>query len=190
MNLIAKTLIGEFIRLEPLCEAHRKDMRPAANDPDTWKRFIVRGDGKHYNHWFDGMLADQVKGNAISHAVIADGKVIGHSAYLAITPQFDRVEIGSTWYAKEHRGTMVNPECKLLLLGHSFACGAERVELKTHHKNLRSQNAMAKLGAVREGTLRHHAKCWDGSYRDTVFFSVLREEWPGIKAGLEARLMI
>jgi RimJ/RimL family protein N-acetyltransferase len=120
--------------------------------------------------------------------VFHKGEVVGHSAYLVITPIFDRVEIGWTWYRKDVRGTRVNPTAKMLLLGHAFACGAERVELKTHHKNLHSQNAMLKMGATKEGTLRHHAKCWDGSFRDTVFFSVLREEWPGVKAGLEERL--
>jgi len=188
MELIPKTLTGTHVRLEPLTEAHREGMRLAANDPDTWQWMSLRGDGEHFDFWFEYLLGDQKNGNAISHAVIVDEHIIGHSAYLVITPFFDRVEIGWTWYAKPHRGTLVNPECKLLLLSHAFDCGAERVELKTHHKNIHSQNAMAKMGAVREGTLRHHAKCWDGSYRDTVFFSVLREEWPEVKAGLEARL--
>ena len=188
MELIPKTLTGAHVRLEPLGEDHREGMRKAANDPDTWKWMSLRGDGEHFNVWFDYLLADQAKGNAISHAVIVDEQIIGHSAYLVITPPFDRVEIGWTWYAKGHRGTRVNPECKLLLLGHAFACGAERVELKTHHKNIHSQNAMAKMGAVREGVLRHHVKMWDGSWRDSVYFSVLRDEWPTVKAGLETRL--
>ncbi len=188
MDLKPQTLENAHVRLEPLREAHREAMRAAADDKDTWKWMSLRGDGPHFDFWFDFVLADQAAGHAISHAVIVDGVVIGHSAYLVITPYFDRVEIGWTWYAKNHRGTAVNPACKLLLLGRAFACGAERVELKTHHKNTHSQNAMAKMGAVREGTLRHHAKCWDGSYRDTVYFSVLRAEWPGVKAGLEARL--
>jgi N-acetyltransferase len=188
VKLIPKTLTGDIVRLEPLCEAHREAMGVAANDPDIWKWMSLRGDGAYFNFWFDYLLADQAKGNSISHAVMVKGQIIGHSAYLVITPHFDRVEIGWTWYARDHRGTKVNPECKHLLLGHAFDCGAERVELKTHHKNIHSQNAMAKLGAVREGVLRHHAKCWDGSFRDTVFYSVLRKEWPAVKAGLEARL--
>jgi len=188
MDLTSKILSGAHVRLEPLNEGHREGLRVAANDPDTWKWMSLRGDGDHFDFWFDYLLADQAKGNAISHAVMVGDQIIGHSAYLVITPHFDRVEIGWTWYARDHRGTKVNPECKLLLLGHAFDCGAERVELKTHHKNIHSQNAMAKMGAVREGVLRRHAKTWDGNYRDTVFFSVLREEWPAVKAGLEARL--
>ncbi len=188
MELVAETLIGNTVRLEPLVEAHREAMREAADVPDMWRLMTIRGDGEHFDAWFDDRLAEQARGSAISHAVIIGDEVIGHSAYLVITPQFDRVEIGWTWYVTDHRGTMVNPECKLLLLDHAFACGAERVELKTHIKNVHSQNAMIKLGAVREGTLRHHVRLWDGSWRDSVFFSILREEWPGVKVGLEARL--
>ncbi len=188
MNLISKIHSGNTVRLAPLTEAHREGMRLAANDPGIWKWMSLRGDGDHFDFWFDFVLDDQAKGNAISHAVMVDNNIIGHSAYLVITPPFNRVEIGWTWYARAHRGTKVNPECKFLLLDHAFDCGAERVELKTHHKNIQSQNAMSKMGAMREGVLRHHAKCWDGSYRDTVFFSVLRDEWPTVKAGLEARL--
>ncbi len=188
MKLIAQTLSNTHVTLEPLREEHREAMRLAGDDPDTWKLMSIRGDGKYFDGWFDYVLADQAKANAISHAILVDGKVIGHSAYLVIHPLFQRVEIGWTWYRADQRGTKVNSACKHLLLGHAFACGAERVELKTHHKNLHSQNAMRKMGAKYEGTLRHHAKTWDGSFRDSVFFSVLREEWPVVKAGLEVRL--
>ncbi len=109
MELVPKILTGAHVRLEPLCEGHREGMRKAANDPDTWKWMSLRGDGNHFDFWFDYVLADQAKGNAISHAVMVDEQVIGHSAYLVITPPFDRVEIGWTWYARPHRGTQVNP---------------------------------------------------------------------------------
>jgi RimJ/RimL family protein N-acetyltransferase len=188
MELLPKTLTHKNLKLEVMAEAHRQSLAVAADDPETWKWMSLRGDGEHFDRWFDYLLSDQAAGNSISYVVFHKGEVVGHSAYLVITPIFDRVEIGWTWYRKDVRGTRVNPTAKMLLLGHAFACGAERVELKTHHKNLHSQNAMLKMGATKEGTLRHHAKCWDGSFRDTVFFSVLREEWPGVKAGLEERL--
>ena len=89
----------------------------------------------------------------------------------------------------EFWGTVVNPEAKLLLLGHAFdGWGARRVQFKVHHANLRSQAAVEKLGAVREGVLRAHMIQPDGSRRDSVVFSIIREEWPAVKAGLEARL--
>ncbi len=188
MKLIPQTMIGAFARLEPLAEHHRDAMRIAANDPGMWALTTKRGDGEYFDQWFDYMRAEHDAGRAISHAVIVDDVVIGHSAYLVITPIFDRVEIGWTWYQSDQRGTKVNPQCKLLLLGNAFASGAHRVELKTHIKNLHSQNAMAKMGGTREGTLRHHVRLWDNSWRDSVFYSVLEDEWPGVKAGLEARL--
>jgi RimJ/RimL family protein N-acetyltransferase len=90
---------------------------------------------------------------------------------------------GSRWW-----GTWVNPECKLLLLGHAFDCGFGRVKIQTDAVNLRSQAAIAKLGATREGVLRRHTKRADGSFRDSVVFSVLAQEWPSVRAGLEQRL--
>ncbi|VAV87156.1 Acetyltransferase, GNAT family [hydrothermal vent metagenome] len=188
MQLVATPLSNAHLTLEPMTEAHREALRVVASDPDIWELSSMRGDGVYFDIWFDHLMAEQAKRNSISHVVVVKGKAIGHSAYLVITPQFSRVEIGWTWYQKDMRGTKVNPACKHLLLGHAFACGAERVELKTHHKNLHSQNAMLKMGAKKEGILRRHAKIWDGSYRDTVFFSVLQGEWPLVKAGLEKRL--
>ena len=190
MNIEPAVLENDIVRLEPLGEDHRAELRAIADDPELWALTSLRGDGAHFDAWFDTMLAGQARGDQISHAVRlqADGALVGHSAYLVITPDHARLEIGWTWYAAGARGTAVNPACKHLLLGRAFACGAERVELKTHHRNQRSQNAMLKMGATREGTLRRHLKCWTGEWRDTVFFSVLKEEWPAVKAGLEARL--
>ncbi|ABI64915.1 MAG: RimJ/RimL family protein N-acetyltransferase [Maricaulis maris] len=177
------------VRLEPLVEAHREELRPIAAEPGLWTLTSLRGDGDHFDAWFNLMLANTNAGSQISHLVRrqADGAAVGHSAWLTITPEHKRLEIGWTWYGSEARGTAINPAAKHILLGEAFGAGAERVELKTHHLNLRSQAAMTKMGATREGTLRRHLLCWTGEWRDTVFFSVLREEWPGVKAGLEAR---
>jgi len=177
------------VRLEPLVEAHREELRPIAAEPGLWTLTSLRGDGDHFDAWFNLMLANTNAGNQISHLVRrqADGAAVGHSAWLTITPEHKRLEIGWTWYGSEARGTAINPAAKHILLGAAFEAGAERVELKTHHLNLRSQAAMTKMGATREGTLRRHLLCWTGEWRDTVFFSVLRDEWPDVKAGLEAR---
>jgi RimJ/RimL family protein N-acetyltransferase len=117
------------------------------------------------------------------------GKIVGQTCYLAIAPEHDRVEVGGTWYAPHAQASHINPACKLLMLGHAFACGAERVELKTDALNLRSRNAMLKMGATFEGIHRRHMRRRDGTRRDTAWYSVIREDWPTVKAGLEARLI-
>lgn len=179
-----------IVRLEPLTAHHREELRPLADEAELWALTSLRGDGGHFDAWFDLMLANRQSAAQISHLVRrqSDGAAVGHSAYLVITPEHKRLEIGWTWYRADARGTRINPAAKRLLLGGAFEAGAERVELKTHHLNTRSQAAMTKMGATREGTLRHHLLCWTGEWRDTVFFSVLREEWPAVKAGLDARL--
>lgn len=177
-------------RLEPLTEAHREELRPLADEAELWALTSLRGDGEHFDPWFDLMLDNTLSGQQISHLVRrqGDGAAVGHSAWLSLAPAHKRLEIGWTWYGRTTRGTAINPAAKLLLLAGAFDAGAERVELKTHHLNARSQAAMTKMGATREGTLRRHLLCWTGEWRDTVFFSVLKAEWPAVKAGLEARL--
>jgi RimJ/RimL family protein N-acetyltransferase len=190
MQIEPRILENDIVRLEPLGEAHREALRLPASDPESWALTSIRGDGPHFDAWFDLMLAGQARGDQISHLVRrqSDGAAIGHSAYLAITPAHRRLEVGWTWYVADARGGKVNPACKLLLLGNAFELGAERVELKTHHRNLRSQNAMLKMGATKEGTLRHNLLCWTGEWRDSVYFSILADEWPAARAGVEARL--
>ena len=190
MNLTPDQLDNDHIRLEPLREDHRAALRPLADDPDMWALNTLRGYGEHFDTWFDTMLDNQIKGQQISYAVWSKSHddYVGHSAYLMIAPAHARVEIGWTWYTPLARGTQVNPACKHALLSHAFKKKAERVELKTHHKNLRSQRAMEKLGAVREGVLRSHTLCWTGERRDTVYYSILKSEWPQVKANLETRL--
>jgi RimJ/RimL family protein N-acetyltransferase len=190
MKIEPAVLENAVVRLEPLSEAHREALRPLAQESALWALTSIRGDGDYFDPWFDLMLKGQASGSQISHLVRrqSDGAAAGHSAFLAIAPEHERLEIGWTWYGADHRGTTVNPAAKHLLLGRAFACGAERVELKTHHRNLRSQNAMLKMGATKEGVFRRHLKCWTGEWRDTVWFSVLRAEWPAVGAGLEARL--
>lgn len=189
MKLVPRILENQWVRLEPMTDAHREALRPVADDEDIWTHMTLAGFGPHFDAWFDLMLETQ-KRDQISHIVYrkSTGDVVGHSAYLLIVPQHQRVEIGWTYYAAAARKTEVNPACKHLLLGNAFDSGAERVELKTGGKNLRSQGAMTKMGAVREGTWRSQINTWRGERRDTVYFSVLKDEWPKVRAGLEARL--
>lgn len=190
MQISPSVLSNAQVRLDPLVEAHREALRPLAQESELWALTSLRGDGEHFDAWFDLMLESTRGGSQISHQVtdLGTGQVVGHTAFLSIVPEHARLEIGWTWYGAPARGTKVNPACKHLLMERAFGCGAERVELKTHHRNLRSQAAMTKMGATREGTLRRHLKCWTGEWRDTVWFSVLKDEWPDVKAGLEARL--
>ncbi|WP_420431199.1 GNAT family N-acetyltransferase [Hyphobacterium sp.] len=185
MQLHPKVLENDYVRLEPMQEGHRDTLRPAANDPDIWANMTLAGFGPHYDSWFDEMMSAQQR-NQISHVVFrrSTGNVVGHTAYLAIAAPQQRVEIGWTFYTAGARRTEVNPACKLALFENAFASGAERVELKTGGDNLRSQGAMTKMGAVREGTLRSQVNTWRGKRRDTVYFSVLRSEWPAVRANL------
>ena len=163
--------------------------RPLAQEAELWALTSLRGDGTYFDPWFDMMLAGQARGEQISHAIVrkTDGETVGHSAFLSITPAHRRLEIGWTWYRPDARGTSLNPATKHLMLDRAFDCRAERVELKTHHRNERSQRAMEKMGATREGVLRRHILCWTGEWRDTVWYSVLRTEWPGVRERLAAR---
>jgi N-acetyltransferase len=189
MELAATALEMVRVRLEPFEPRHRAPLTAlAAAEPSLFQHMpfpIVR---EGYGAWFDALRADQAAGRSIPHAIFADGVCVGQSCYLNIRPRDAGVEIGSTWLVKAAQGGVVNPSAKLLLIGHAFACGAERVELKTDALNAQSRAAMLKLGAVFEGVHRKHMRRADGSLRDTAWFSVVREDWAGVKAGLEARL--
>jgi N-acetyltransferase len=126
---------------------------------------------------------------AREHAGLPSGSVVGTSSYLDVSPVDARLEIGSTAYDPRVWATAVNPEAKLLLLAHAFdELGAGRVQLKTDVRNQRSQGAIARLGARYEATLRRYQRRSDDTVRDTVLFSILSEEWPAVREGLERRL--
>ena len=136
-------------------------------------------------------LADALRPEFVTWATMdaRTGRAIGSTRYGDIAPEHGRVEIGWTWIAPSHQRTAVNTEAKLLQLAYAFdKLGATRVALKTDGRNLRSQAAIERLGAVREGTLRRHIRLPDGFIRDTVYFSILAEEWPAVRARLEERL--
>ena len=184
-----RTLSGRFVALEPLVPVHDDALCQAAADASLWE--YVPFDAAA---GFPAKLAElhrmMAAGTQLVYAVrrLADGKIVGSTSYMALAPEHARVEIGSTWYSAEAQGTAVNPEAKLLLLENAFACGYHRVELKTDARNARSRAAIRKLGATEEGTLRGHIWMPQGRFRDTVYFSILAAEWPGVREGLERRL--
>lgn len=191
MKLAAAILERGAVRLEPFEEHHRAALAAVAEaDTEIFRHIPFPVATQGYSGWFDYLRADQAAGRSIPHAVFWNGQIVGQSCYLNVRPREAGVEIGSTWYARAAQGGIVNPSCKLLLIGNAFDQGAERVELKTDALNQHSRNAMLKMGATFEGIHRKHMRRADGSLRDTAWFSVIRDEWPSVKAGLEARLAI
>ena len=181
------------MRLEPLRREHAAALLAAAQDEDlwTWLSHDLRA-LPTLERWIDEALRAQERGDEFPFAVIwkADGGAIGSTRYMDVQPAHRGVEIGWTWYAREHHGGVVNPEAKYLLLHHAFEDrGAIRVCLKTDAKNVRSQHAITKLGARYEGTLRNHRVRRDGTYRDTAMFSIVASEWPEVKRALERRIV-
>jgi RimJ/RimL family protein N-acetyltransferase len=184
-------LTGRWVQLEPLGERHRDALRAAADDERIWTHTLVVGRGPEFDRWFEDALAQQSAGRQFPFAVrrLADQAVIGSTSYLDPVPRHRRVEIGSTWYAPDAWGTQVNPECKLLLLAHAFdVLGMNRVALCTDARNARSQAAIEKLGAVKEGVLRSHMLTQGGRVRDSVLYSIVLADWPEVKARLVARI--
>jgi RimJ/RimL family protein N-acetyltransferase len=192
MKLEPVTLEGRFVRLEPYAPWLKDDVRAALDcDVEAWSLFgSGSGQGEHFDGWWERATLGQAEGTQMPYAVrrLADGKVVGTTSYLHLRAEHGGVEIGSTFYSPEARSGPVNPECKLLLIGHAFAAGAVRVELRTDGRNIRSQAAIAKLGATMEGVLRKERVTWTGYLRDTVVFSITRDEWSQTAKRLEARL--
>jgi RimJ/RimL family protein N-acetyltransferase len=185
-------LEGKHVRLEPLGEQHRADLTAAAaQDPDTF-RFMGTNIAAHgWDAWLREALEGVAERRYVAWATVdrATGRAVGSTRFGDISPTDGRVEIGWTWIAPSHQRTAVNSEAKLLQLRYAFdELGATRVALKTDGRNLRSQAAIERLGAIREGVLRRHMRLPDGFIRDTVYFSILSDEWPAVKARLEERL--
>lgn len=184
-------LIGRWVQLEPLAEQHRGPLRLAAEDERIWAHMLVDARGPEFGPWFDYVLAQRQAGRQVPFAVrrLADQALVGSTSYLDPVSRHRRVEIGSTWYAPEVWGGHVNPECKLLLLAHAFeALGLNRVQFCTDFRNLRSQAAIEKLGAVKEGVMRSHMITQGDRVRDTVLYSIISADWPTVKSRLLARL--
>lgn len=182
------TLSDDRIRLEPLGMEHEEGLAAAAADGELWHLRVttVPGPGSA-GAYIDAALAAQSAGYRLPFAVIdvASGRVLGTSSYHDIVPTIDRLEIGYTWYAGSAQRTHVNTRAKLLLMSHAFdTLGARLVGFRTDCLNFASQRAIERLGAKRDGVLRHHMMRRDGTVRDTVMYSVTAGEWPEVKAHL------
>jgi N-acetyltransferase len=187
MEFTVAGLCRRWVRLEPLSERHREGLRTAAADPRIWELQLVNG-GDAFDAVFDQALVAPTR---LSFAVrlLRTGELVGATAFIDPVAAHKRVEVGWTWFHPAHWGTAVNPECKLLLLTHAFEVwGLNRVQFSVDARNLRSQAAVSKLGAAREGVLRAHAITYTGYVRDTVVFSIIAADWPVVKARLQARL--
>ncbi|MEZ0114061.1 RimJ/RimL family protein N-acetyltransferase [Catenulispora sp. EB89] len=185
------TLTGSHIRLEPLTRGHLPDLFAAGGNDDAvwqWQGGPTPRTEEELGEKLDKLLADD---EFVAFAVIhlAGGRAVGWTTFLDISPVDERLEIGWTWYGSAYWRSPVNTEAKLLLLTHAFEdLGMGRVQWKTDHLNQRSQNAIARLGAQREGVLRRHRIRPDGTFRDSVYFSMLQDEWPAAKQRLTERL--
>jgi N-acetyltransferase len=186
------TLTGRHATLEPLASGHAAALREAAMDGELWKLwFTTIPKPDEVSAYIEQLLAERALGKSMPFAVRenGNGKVVGSTRYLNIDAANRRLEIGGTWYAASAQRTGVNTECKLLLLSHAFeALDCIAVEFRTDWFNLRSQAAIERLGARREGVLRNHRIMSDGRIRDTVCYSIIRNEWNGVKINLQYKL--
>ena len=184
-------LIGEHVRLEPLGMRHAADLAVAAADGEVWRKWTTTIPEPHgVQAEIERRLELHARGEMVPWATcLPDGRAIGVTTYMHIDVANRRLEIGSTWLGRSAQGTSVNPEAKLLQLSRAFDdldCIA--VEFRTHWHNRQSRAAIARLGAKQDGVLRNHSIGYDGSLRDTVVFSIVRDEWPTVRIGLAGEL--
>ena len=189
MKVEPVVLTGRHVRLEPMTEAHIAALAEIGAGQPFWQ-FMLYGDietEEDMARWVEEILSRARNGTDLPFVAVhlASGQVAGATRYLNIMPRDRGLEIGGTWYGPEFQRTVVNTECKLLLLQHAFEeLKAIRVQLKTDLRNERSQRAIERIGAVKEGVLRNHMILPDGRYRDSVFYSILDIEWPAVKSRL------
>lgn len=191
MAIESVVLENAFVRLEPMEERHREPLREAGNDPDLWRFANVNLDNSNFDAWMEHRFAEMKRAGEMTWAVFdkASNSYAGSTSFLAVMLAHKRLEIGWTWYAKRVWSGPVNPSCKRMLMAYGFdVLGLNRMELKADARNERSCKAMARFGATFEGIHRAHMIRPDGRLRDTAWFSVIREEWPGVRDGLDARL--
>ena len=186
------TLADDRLRLEPLSMNHLDGLLQAAADGELWNlRFTSVPEPSDTAGYIERALQHQAEGHRLPFAAIdvATDRVIGCTSYHDIVPAVDRLEIGWTWYAKSTQRTHVNTTAKYLLLCHAFdTLGAQLVGWRTDNFNFASQRAIERLGARRDGVLRHHHPRRDGTVRDTVMYSLTLGEWPEVKAHLQWQL--
>lgn len=193
MDVQPVILIGRWVRLEPLRPEHAEALWLQADEPEIW-RYMPYGEVNSLDKLrtvIEDLLGRQARGTDLCFAVFdhATGAAAGMTRYMTIDRPNRSLEIGGTWYGKSYRRTAMNTECKYLLMKHAFeVLGCIRVQLKTDLRNERSQRAIERLGAVREGVLRKNMIMPDGYHRSSVMYSVIDDEWPAVKARLERLL--
>jgi len=193
MDIQPVILTGRIVRLEPLSEKHIPDLTVAGQDESIWQYMLygLISTEEEMRDWVRDILARQARGTDLPFAVIhlESGRAIGGTRFMDIRPQHRGVEIGGTWYATAYQRTAVNTECKYLLLCHAFEVWqCIRVQFKADLRNERSQRALERIGAMREGVLRNHMILLDGTIRHSVYYSILDSEWPIVKRGLQEKL--
>lgn len=186
------TLEGSVVRLEPLRREHQQLFWDAAKDSlediFRWIPYSMKTP-EDFRRLVDKAFQEQERGESVVFATVerSSGRVIGSTRFMNIDCANRRVEIGSTWIAPAWQRTAVNTEAKYLMLRHAFETwGCYRVELKTDALNQKSRNAILRIGAKEEGTLRRHVVTWSGRVRDSVYFSILNDEWAAARRRLEA----
>ncbi len=192
MNIEKVTLSGDAIELAPLSQRHAEGLFEASQHPGIWDYMPVpMPDLEGTREIIRTALAEQRRLVSLPFAIVekSSGRVVGCTRYMSIWHPHRQLEIGYTWLTPDVWRTKINTECKYLLLRHAFeTLGAVRVQLKTDSRNFRSQTAILRLGATREGILRKHMIRNDGFIRDTVMFSIIEAEWPAVKIRLEKLL--
>ena len=183
-------LQGKYVKLEPMSEAHTNALAEIGVGQSFWD-FMVYGNmnsSEDMGNWVRDILSRAETGTDVPFVAIqlASGRVAGATRYMNIMPKDCGLEIGGTWYGLDFQRTVVNTECKYLLLQHAFeTLDCIRVQLKTDLRNERSQKAIERIGGVKEGVLRNHMILPDGRIRHSVFYSILDTEWEGVKKMLE-----
>jgi len=193
MIKVAPTMLeGHGMRLEPLSTDHLEGLQAAVTDGRLWELWYTTvPEPASVSAYIASALAGQEAGHMLPWAVreLDSGAIIGSTRYHDIVPDIDRVEIGYTFYAGRWQRTHVNTSCKRLLFEHAFdRLGCQVVGLRTDNFNFTSQRAIERLGAKKDGVIRHHRARRDGSARDTVIYSVLRHEWPDVRRHLALRI--
>jgi RimJ/RimL family protein N-acetyltransferase len=187
-------LSGPSVILEPLGAQHREPLRAAAaEDQSVWTYFPIsfNGAGEDFDHWFDYTMERYANDEHFPFAVRrrADDRIVGTTRFYDIVPDHLRLAIGSTWYTPDARGTLINPEVRLVSLTYAFTrLRVNRVELITDPLNMSSRAAMKILGAVEEGVIRNHLIYKDGRVRDSVLFSIITSDWPEVQRRLLKKL--
>ena len=191
MKLDFCAMQGQFIRLEPVTPEVKEQVRELVeSDPEAWQTLTVNPIVQGFDTYWLPMMEGVTSGQRYAYVIrrVSDDRVIGTSSFKNMGFSQRGVEIGATLLHLDARGGYANPECKLLMLDHAFKSGAVRVEFVVDAGNHRSQGAVLKLGAVREGLLRSRKIAWNGEVRDVAFFSITEREWPGVRDRLRERL--